>query len=157
MHDQVAGFVEGAFLEVLANYAFLFGDRVDTASLVADEDTDFIHAWIDILSNDKSHLGVVVPMELARAISANVLGVDNEDPLAHDRAEDAVKEMINVLCGHLRTLLTHEGGLFEAAIPCIQRISVLEWIKIRNSKDSLAFMIEENPLLLILSMEGQER
>jgi hypothetical protein len=157
MHDQVAGFIEGAFLEVLANYAFLFGDRVDKESLVVDEAGDFIRAWIDILSNDRSHLDVVVPRDLAHAISANVLGVEFEDPLARDRAEDAVKEMINVLCGHLRTLLTHESGLFEAAIPCIQRISVLEWMKIRDSKDSLAFLIEDYPLLLILSMEGQER
>ncbi len=156
MREQVAGFVEGAFMEVLSNYAFMFGDRVEAESLTCAEDACFLHVWIDILSNGKSHLGVVIPMSLARTITANVLGIEEDDPVAQERSEDAVKEMINVLCGHLRTLLAQESDLFEAAIPCATPVSADEWNSIKDSKESLAFLIEDQPLLLILSMEGRD-
>lgn len=155
MNEQAAGFLENAFTEILTNYAFLFGARIEPADIVTDEE-EFIHAWIDILANSKSHLDVVVPVSLGCVIAANVLGVEEDDPLAGGRAEDCLKEMVNVLCGHLRTLLTQTSRSFEAAIPQARKIPRDEWETVRDSKCSLIFLVEDRPLILMLSMEGSE-
>lgn len=156
MHDNVAGFLESAFYEVLANYAFLFGERTQEYNHTDEGNREYIHAWIDILSDDKSKLGVIVPIELARIISGNVIGVDENDPLAIERAEDAVKEMVNVLCGHLRTILTYENCQFEASIPSSQIIDQTEWKEYQEKDETLTILIEEYPLLLILSIDGKK-
>lgn len=155
MREQTAGFLESAFNEILANFAFLFGDRVDAAGLVAEED-EFLHAWIDILSNGKSHLDVVVPASLGCVIAANVLGIEEDDPLASQRAEDCLRELVNVLCGNLRVLMTQQSKTFEAAIPQSRKISADEWKAAKDCTNSLAFLIEDRPLILTLSLEGSD-
>lgn len=61
--------------------------------------------------------------ELALELAANLLGLDPDSPEAHDSAEDAVGEFMNVLCGQLVTTWYDQTAVFDLTIPQVTRTS----------------------------------
>ncbi len=56
----------------------------------------------------------------ALRLAANLLGLEPEDEKAQTAAEDAVRELLNVLCGQLVTAFHGTEAVFNMSIPRVQ-------------------------------------
>lgn len=60
------------------------------------------------------------PPALAKILSANMLGVDEDTPDAQETYCDALKETLNILCGNLLTEMAGEDPVFDLKTPTVQ-------------------------------------
>ena len=114
MEQQKTSTLTTIFSEVLANLAFMFTDE-DPA------DTSAAGTWLEtFISYEgpvKGTLRFQCPREFCVLLAGNLLGIDPQDDDAESRAEDAVKEFMNILCGQFITTTHGTDDVFNLTIP----------------------------------------
>lgn len=100
--------------ELLANLAFLFVD--DTAASQGAED-EWLESDIAYTGRQSGVLRLQCPRGFARVLAANLLGVESTSGDADARAEGAVTEFMNILCGHYVTAMYGADATAELSIP----------------------------------------
>ena len=94
---------------------------------------------------------MTVPVEMCPEIAANVLGVDLDDPDVVVKPLDALKELLNVTCGHVLTALAGDEPVFDLTVPEVTEIDAVAWKKLADAPYTVAFLVDESPVLLQLS------
>lgn len=141
------------FVSVVEKLAFMFGDPVPTGELSPDDD-DFIQAKMSFSGDHTGWIAVVVPTQMCTEIAANVLGMDEDDEEVLARGTDALKEVLNVTCGHVLTSIAGEQPIFDLSVPVITKMDVDDWETFCQHDDTLGFNIDENPVLLRFALDG---
>lgn len=141
------------FLEVVEQLAFMFGDPVD-ADAVADADGRWVSASLDYRAERSGTLALTVPAETSREIAANILGLDPED-IANDAvAEDALKEMLNVVAGHVVPVLQGEGSDFDLSVPCVASLDAAACLALARREGSACYDLDGTPVVLSVLEPG---
>jgi CheY-specific phosphatase CheX len=151
MRDEVADFIETILFDVLAKQAFVFPERTPKEEL-PEAANGLIQANIGFLGPHSGKLSLVLPCDMALEIAANILGTDPNEDLSGSCAEDALKEMVNVLCGHLRKAFLAENSAFRPSLPEASRLGIEEWRELLRSPQSIGFLMGDQPMLLILAL-----
>ena len=102
------------FSDTLANLAFMFVDDEPTSP---GPNEDWFQITIRYKGPRSGRLGLICPRSFTTALAANLLGVNPEDRQANTKAIDAVKELMNILCGQLVTQVYGSDVLFNLSIP----------------------------------------
>lgn len=139
--------VNGVFARVLEKQAFLFADEMSLTDLPPGDD-DWVEARIDFHGPFGGCLSLAMPREAELEIAANFLGKDVDDPVVAQCAEDSLKEILNVVCGHLLTALAGVDPVFDLTIPNVLPISAEDLARLVAHPESLGFDVEGNPAVL---------
>ena len=142
--------VSDVFCEVLEKLAFMFGEAVEKEELASDT-SEYIRAMMSFTGAMSGKLGLVVPKEMCPEIAANVLGMDPDDELVAAQAIDALKEVLNVVCGNVLTALAGERAMFDLSVPEISTLNAAEWTTTLHEPQTWAFLVDDIPVLLELS------
>lgn len=140
------------FPRVLADFAYLFGDPVSPIELPGLTGRGFL-ARLPFRAVTWGSLQVAVPEALALDIAANTLGTEPGDPEAARRSEDAVRELVSILGGHLASSF---GGKLELAPPELSLLDRLDWERIRLNLGTRCFSVDSRPALLRVDREQSE-
>ncbi len=143
--------LENVFCDVLENLAFMFGE-------IAEEDItrgpgECLRAQMRFTGPITGSLCLAVPREMCPTIAANVLGLEPDDEAAISDAGDALKELLNVICGHVLTSLMGEEPVFDLTVPEVSPLDADEWRALAQLQDTAAFIVEAYPVLLHLEVE----
>ena len=141
-----------AFAEVLEKMAFLFCDEADKDELPSDSRSHLM-VKISFRGPVVGTLMVTVPHEVCSDLAINVMGLDDDEQVDDEQARDALKELANVTCGHMLTAIAGSEPVFDLTVPQIVEIDESEWKRVLAHKDSLAFLIDENPVLMRLRID----
>jgi CheY-specific phosphatase CheX len=98
-------------------------------------------------------LKLAVPGELSLEIAANILGIDLEPDENNDRAKDAIREVLNVTCGHLMTEIAGDKPVFGLSVPTVEYLPQAQWDLMLQEPGTLGFMIEDQPAVLEFRVE----
>lgn len=146
--------VQKAFAEVLQQLAFLFAEPIPALS-----DIDDPGAWRAVRMGFKGpfagEVSLHLPTSLRNEVAANFLGLDADDDGVSSHADDALRELLNVLCGHILTLWAGEEAVFDLGSPELIDTHPIENHVMGNREGpSLAqtFDIEGAPAVLTLSL-----
>ena len=101
--------------DVLERFAFTF---------VEDEEPQFHEAgWLlsDLAFTGpvRGKVSLALSRELASELGVNILGVDPETA-PPDVAEDAIKELTNIICGDLLYRLYGQQAVFDLCVPALR-------------------------------------
>jgi len=114
MEQQKVSTLTTIFSEVLADLAFMFTDEDQPDVSAADN-------WLEtLISYDgpaKGTLRLQCPKDFCVLLAGNLLGIDPRDDDAESKAEDAVKEFMNILCGQFITTTHGSDEVFDLTIP----------------------------------------
>lgn len=102
------------FSEVLADLAFMFTEEDQSD---AEPGSDWIETSIGYRGSDCGQLRFRCPAKFCTNLAANLLGVDPDDADAECQSRDAVKEFMNVVCGHFVTSMYGTEKVFNLTIP----------------------------------------
>ncbi len=74
-------------------------------------------------------INIVASREFAMMLAANVLGIDPSDPDAQEKADDCMKELVNVVGGALMPRIAEsETDVFKLSLPTIRPLNTeTEW------------------------------
>ncbi len=128
------------FSEVLANLAFMFTDD-DQADLAPGD--VWLETTIRYEGACRGRLCFRCTRDFTRQLAANLLGIDADHEEAAQKAEDAVKEFMNIVCGQLVTTLYGAGPVFNLSIPQCRELS-----------ETPALNVTDDPCVASLSIHG---
>ncbi|MGB5987411.1 MAG: chemotaxis protein CheX [Desulfobacterales bacterium] len=61
----------------------------------------------------------VCPASAAREMTANMLGLEDDEALAEPQINDALKEVLNIICGNILPILAGSEAVFNLSAPQI--------------------------------------
>ena len=140
--------------EVLEQLAFMFGEDAEEDSTLDAPAGGCVLTAMGFSGPAKGRFALAVPEDLCPEIAANVLGVDEDDELVAQNAHDALKELLNVMCGRLLTSLAGDEPVFELTVPEVRAINESTWQNLRDTPGTLALIIDESPILLRFEQTG---
>lgn len=119
MQEMKTDSLTTVFSEVLASLAFMFTDDEEAATSTEDQ-------WLETtICYDGPAAGMLrfrCTREFSISLSANLLGMDPEEPDAESNADDAAKEFMNIICGQFITTEYGTGDVFNITIPEIKEL-----------------------------------
>ena len=145
--------IRDVFCGVIENLAFMFGDPAQKDDLPQFAD-DCAVALIGFNGPSSGELRLVAPADIAVELAMNVLGLDSVDDASDETAIDALGELMNVTMGQLITAIAGTEPVFNLTPPQVElRGGADKWTAMLNDDQSVAFMIEDYPVLLKLTIQ----
>lgn len=152
MSDNQQQTLASTFLQVVEKLTFMFGEPVETDEI--DQDAGpWVEARMAFQGEVNGSLAVIVPEHLQPEIAANILGLDAGDLGEPDLRADALREMLNVACGHVIMALAGSAADFKLQTPSHRVLTPAELADLCDSPDSMGFLLDDEPLLLHLERE----
>jgi CheY-specific phosphatase CheX len=139
--------VAKVFCEVIEQMAFMFGESAEREDMPGLSE-DGLRIRMGFSGPMEGELTMAAPRDAGVELAANVLGLDAEDPVASLRAEDALKELLNVTCGSLLTELAGDGPVFHLTVPQSSALKAAEWAELLEEDGTVAFRVDDHPVLL---------
>jgi chemotaxis protein CheY-P-specific phosphatase CheC len=147
MLTEQSQLVAQVFCEVMEKLAFMFGEPADKQRSVPPEST-YIQTTMTYTGPVSGMLALTVPASLCPHIAANVLGVDPEDDRAVGGSLDALKEVLNVTCGHVLTAIAGETPVFDLSVPQTATLGAGGWTDLLERPDTVALTVDDSVVLL---------
>lgn len=151
--EDLKSIIRNVFYDVIEKSAFMFGEEVEDGEVEINYDR-FVKASMKFRGDARGEISIIVPEAMCPEIAANFLGVEPEDERVKEYSEDALKELLNVTCGHVLTSVKGEKAIFDLTVPEIKRgIKLKEWEKMFKSDDSIVCVVDEYPVLIKFFIE----
>ena len=138
--------------EVLEQQAFMFAEEASMEDLETVEEAVF-RTSIAFTGPPSGGLCVTLPGDLSAELAVNILGVDAEDELEDGDAADAVKELVNVICGQLLTTMYGTEPVFQLTIPTVEDLDRVGWEAAKADRNAVALSVDESPVLVALTSD----
>ncbi len=145
--------VNKTFLDVVEQLTFMFGEPEDKNELDT-EDVEFTLARMSFIGDLPGTLSVAVPSEIIAEIAANILGLEAEDITDRDMLDDALGEMLNVVCGHVIMALVGTEANFKLHSPEVLIVDETLLVEMLANPAFVGFDLDDSPVLLGLTAEN---
>ncbi len=147
MENKSISTVETVFAEVLENLAFMFADPSEKEAL-DDENSEFIQTSILFTGHKEGKLKIIVPVNVAKELAGNILGIDTDDEIVEADYTDALDELMNVVCGNVLTELYGIEPIFNLSIPQAGSFDPDKWQAELDKSTVAAMNVDGDPVLL---------
>jgi len=141
------------FCDVLEKLAYLFAEPISTKHVPSSEGR-CIQVTIAFNGPLEGVLSLAVPELVCEELAASILGLEPEDPLSRQHGCDALKEVLNVTCGHLLTSIEGVEPVFHVSPPELTELDQKGWASYLTDSDTNGFLVEEKPVLLRMSLQN---
>lgn len=143
---------------VFERYSFMFAESVDKNTLEPTilafrEVSMTFSGGIGSVGSIKGSAAIIVPDGMGRILASNVLGIPEDDPDISVRADGALSEALNVICGHVLTTTMGKDPIFDLVPPVVVAADRDRWESYRSDKNSLGFIVDDFPVLFIFKIE----
>lgn len=133
--------------EVFAGLAFMSvsEDAADARDAAGDR---WIEATIAYSGAARGCLRLRCPWSFSLELAGNLLSVQPNDPQIELKAVDAVKELLNILCGRVLTTVYGDKPIFDLTPPTAQYIPSAPNL-IETTNDSTLLLVEGWPVQIV--------
>lgn len=135
-----------ALESVIKSMASLPAEIVDPRDIPEINDP-LLHAHIGFTGEHTGEIGLLLDPALASLLAQRILDVESPDLLLEDMIEDAVNEVLNVICGQFLTSAFGETPVFSLTVPHAFPLGVLASRAILQNPQVTAFMVNGYTLL----------
>jgi hypothetical protein len=144
--SDITSILDQALSDILEKSAFMFSEKADGPK---PDFGDEPCACVSIRFDGPVHgiLHLTAPNSFGLQVAANTLG---EDPstIPTDQAADAMKELLNVICGRFLELYSGTCAIYNLSIPTLTTMTPAEVLVLARSPGSAVFMVDETPVLV---------
>ena len=152
MQSNVQDQLCSTFMDVVEKLTFMFGEVVPKEEVDSPE-TPFTLAAMSFTGAVVGTLEVAVPTEITAEIAANILGLEPEDIESEAMMNDALGEMLNVVCGHVIMTLAGTDANFVLNSPQTSPVEQNKYDEMMTSDDYASLMLDDSPIFLGLKLE----
>jgi len=151
MNTEGSTTIKKICFDIFGQLAFMFGEELEKDDVECPED-NFIKAVMTFAGHKNGSIEIIIPTRLAPALAYNILGIDDSDPMESEIAEDALKELLNTLCGRMLPALYTDQETFDLHPPEVDSVTRQQWQEFLNHENTIAFAIEDRPVLLKINL-----
>ena len=152
MTDQMREAVEATFVEVVEKLTFMFGEHASVADVAVGTEP-WAEARMSFTGDVTGSLAVIVPQELQPEIASNILGLDSDLMSRPEVLDDALREMLNVVCGHVIRAIAGPSCSFDLVTPENLVLSDEDLKVLMDDPDTSAYLLDDEPILMNLKFE----
>ena len=117
MTDDAAIKLRDAAVQTFEELAFIFATGEDTLP----EDPGPTRTVTVVFSGIwEGAIRLQTPSDMLAVVAAGMLGLDESVPVSAEQQDDALKELLNVICGNLLPVLAGREPVFRVGTPYIQ-------------------------------------
>ena len=131
---------------VMEQLAFMFGEPAQKDELILEEEK-CLHISMQFNGLRNGKLDLVIPASMGISLAANILGLDEDDEEAENNSVDALKELVNMVCGQFLTEAYGDKPVFNLTIPTVEEIDRGDWQKLLDRPESVGMIVEDIPLI----------
>lgn len=139
-------FLIQAMRQVMPSMASMSPSFPDSGD-VPDMQGEALNVRISYSGWHTGELGLILERRLVSRIAVRIMGMDEAEDLPEDMIEDALRELMNVICGHFVTLMYGDKSLLDVSTPQVFPVKNALCNLLRSSPDIHAFMIDDSPAL----------
>lgn len=150
MPNEHAETIRNVFCDVLEKMAFMFGELAEEDEMPPSVESA-VEASMTFSGPFKGGLALAVPAKMCPELAANILGIDPDEEGAVEKAHDALKEVLNVICGNVLTEMAGVDPVFDLSVPEINELDAAAWKALQNDAATVAFLVDDYPTLLRLN------
>lgn len=121
--------------------------RIMSCADMPEIKSDALNVRIEYGGEHKGELGLILEKPLASRFAARILGLEKPEDIYDDMIEDALKELLNVVCGHFLTLMYGYAPALKIALPRVFTIGSAACNMLRTNPNVCTFMVDEAPLI----------
>ena len=140
------------FTKVADTMAYMFAERA-TANELPDSVANAVESMISFSGPRNGSMVLALPRDMCVELAAGVLGVDRDDADIAEKGIDAVKEMLNVICGNMLTEIAGNKPVFDLSVPTSRELDAAAWKSLASHGATVAFMVDDYPALLQLTLK----
>jgi CheY-specific phosphatase CheX len=152
MNDDCKEILQSVFCDVLERIAFMFGEPVDKSELPKYHD-EYSRVSMNFSGQLKGSLSIAIPDKMSKEMAANVMGLDTDEDISKDVANDTLKEILNVTCGQFLTAYAGEEPVFELSIPEIFSLLPKGWTDLIKKDETICLIVDDYPVIIELLIE----
>jgi len=153
MEEKARGKLTRVLEVVLEQLAFMFGEAVEKEELSGKAER-YLHAIMKFKGAQSGEIGIAVPSEIGMVLTSNILGIEEGEEVVEEKSVDALKELLNIVCGQFLTTVFGEGPVFDLSVPEVKELDREGWERMRRNPEVVGMVVEELPLLAHASMQG---
>ena len=117
MNEQAIEILTRVAGETLEQLAFIFSFPEEERDTL--EDDSLVATSVSFAGPFSGTLVMTISAQILQELTANMLGMDDEEEIALDQQHDALKETINVICGNLLPAIAGKKAVFDLDAPKI--------------------------------------
>jgi len=149
MANVVKEDIQVTIARILEDWGLMLVDRAESVQENFDQSMPFYCASIDFTGIVNGTYHVVCQETFARALAANLLGMDSE--ISEADQQDVLRELINVLSGNLLTASYGEDTVFDLSEPTVI-IEDGEGISKMHDQKVFSFVADCEPVFVSFSL-----
>jgi chemotaxis protein CheY-P-specific phosphatase CheC len=146
MPDTPSQYLTEALSHVLMSMVSL-SPRIMDAADMPEVKSDALNVRIEYTGEHAGELGLIIEKPLATLMAARILGMEQTKDVYDDMIEDALRELLNVVCGHFVTLMYGYTPVLKISLPKVFTIGSAVCNVLRTNPNVCTFMVEDSPLL----------
>jgi CheY-specific phosphatase CheX len=132
--------LEAVFPDVLQRVAFAFGEPAFAGELPCPEDG--LLGRIRFSGSSRGHMEIAAPAAFAGEFASNALGLEPGGALEPGQAEDAWRELLNIVCGNILTDRAGEAAVLDLTPPEVEPLTEASWRKLAAAGGTRAFLVD---------------
>jgi len=117
MDEQIKKRLHRVAEEILEKLAFMFSFPEDEGGEINYDAV--VAASVSFAGPFSGNLIMVVSEQILPELTGNMLGLDDKDETTLEQRHDALKELINVICGNLLPTIAGKHSIFNVNAPVI--------------------------------------
>jgi chemotaxis protein CheY-P-specific phosphatase CheC len=146
MPDTPSQYLTEALSHVLMSMVSL-SPRIMDAADMPEVKSDALNVRIEYTGEHAGELGLIIEKPLATLMAARILGMEQTKDVYDDMIEDALRELLNVVCGHFVTLMYGYTPVLKISLPRVFTIGSAVCNVLRTNPNVCTFMVVDSPLL----------
>ena len=154
MTENHKALLSRVFAEVLEQMAFMFADAADADEPPPPPESPLL-AHMTFRGAMSGKLSLAVAADMCPEIAANLLGTEPEEGADPKISRDALKELLNVTCGHVLTALAGDEPVFDLTVPQVEELSEEAWTVMATAAETAALLVDDRPVLLSIDLAGK--
>lgn len=138
--------------EVMGKLAFMFSYPDDEPAEEIDAPEAAVIASVSFKGIFDGKLEMLVSPGILPELAGNMLGIDDSETVTEEDQYDAIKELVNVICGNLLPELAGKQAIFKVGVPhiCEENRSIGE-----KPLAKVRMMVEDERCEIRLWVQGQ--
>ena len=153
MHTEPKAIIDDVFPRMLEELTFLFADPEEGGG-PQGMPHDAVRVVIGFSGEKRGTLEMAIGRSLGIEMAANLLGLDPDAEEALTLGDDALRELMNVTCGHVLTTLAGDKPVFNLSIPEVSPMDGAAWDAFARDSNTAQFSVDGRPVQLRLHVES---
>ncbi len=151
MKNEITDKLRDTVISILERFAFMFAEVPE--GKMDEWRGEYFYSAITFDGPGKGSVSITAPAPLCKELAANVLGDLDSEGITAETAGDAVKELLNIICGEFVAELYGTKEVVNLSVPSLEITDRGKWCELSADDGVIKVMVDEQPMIVSILID----